>query len=169
MSYVYMPSQIFLSSSLAGLPQKRYGCCKVFLELSLLQAKQAQFSPVCLYRRGFPALWSSPWTLLNSLQHLHMLLTLVTPELHTKLQVMFHKCAVEENHPLNLLATLPVTQPRTQLAFRIVSTNKNTKPASGDVTWYIWLPLLTDVLLDNLNLHPSTKSHFLPLQTGFVL
>lgn len=25
------------------------------------------------------------------------------------------------------------------------------------------------VLLDNLNLHPSTKSHFLPLQTGFVL
>lgn len=56
----------------------------------------------------------------------------VTPDLDTELQVGFHMSeAEEENPPLNLLPTLFVTQPRTQVAFRTVSANRNIKQDQG--------------------------------------
>lgn len=71
---------------------------------ALLQADQAQLSQPVIHSRGALALKASLWPPLDSLQQLHMLVTLGVPDLKVKLQVGSQESRIEEENPLPLSA-----------------------------------------------------------------
>jgi len=67
---------------------------------------------------------------LDALQQLHVSPVLRTPHLGTVLQMRPHQCKAEgQDHPLILLATLPLMQHRTWLALGLQGHISDSRPA----------------------------------------